>query len=438
MDDKKSDKKISDNPSTEDMKALLPGLQVLEKGARFLGRLGFKRGKVLRFADQIDELVEHSKIIDLPDRFNEAFGPLGWIAVGSALSVEVMDEALSLHSEGSIDEAEMVLVEWFTKENIELFAILRARRFHQASLRDDQLKEALHLYLEERYMAAVPLILIACDGLASDVAPVSPFEKGADLSCFDSITGHSTALPELMKRITKGVRKSRDDELDLPLRHGILHGRSLGYANKKVCAKAWLLMMALVDWATDKSSEEERRAQHEKKQQETLSDVLEKHRQTQADRKAMDAFEPYHFDLPFNKPLAPGSPENAVSEFLSGWKAKNFGKMAQHAVNVTQKPAKKMAGEIRSTADHVELINYEILSIHRTTVARCDVRLWARAKTLMNEVDGEFSLVVFRFTAEGNVAMPSEDGKWCIQQNFMYKIMQEKFADTANNPSTKG
>ena len=290
MNDKKRGKRISDNPSTEEMKALLPGLQALAKGAGVLGKLGIKREQMKRFSDQIDDLVEQSQIIDLPDRFNEAFGPLGWIAVGSALSVNVMNDALSLHASGKMDDAEAVLVDWFTKENIELFAILRARRFHQAELRDDQLKEALQLYLEERYMAAVPLILIACDGFASDVAPVSPFEKDADLSCFDSITAHSTALPALMKLITKGVRRSRDDELDLPLRHGILHGRSLGYANKKVCAKAWLLMMALVDWAIDKSSEDERREKHEKKQRETFSDILDQHRKTQADKKTIDAF----------------------------------------------------------------------------------------------------------------------------------------------------
>ena len=424
------EKKISDNPSTKEMKALLPGLHALGKGAFFLGKLSFRREKMLRFAGQIDELVEQSKIIDLPDRFNEAFGALGWIAVGSALSVDVINEALTLHADGRINEAEMALVEWFTAENIELFAILRARRFHQASLRDDQLKEALQLYLEGRYMAAVPLILIACDGFASDVALVSPFEKDTDLSCFDSITGHSTALPELVKLITKGVRKSRNDTLELPLRHGILHGRSLGYANKKVCAKAWLLLMALVDWAVDKSSEDERRVQYEKKQHETLSDTLEKHRRTYADRKIMDAFVPYDVDLPLIGPLDPDSPENALSEFLAGWKAKNFGKMALHSVNLTQNPIKRMAGEMRSATDLVELSDSEILSFHRTSVARCDVRIWAKAKTLTKDVEGEFNLVIFRFADDGNVAMPNDNGRWCIQQNFMYNIMHEKFAST--------
>jgi hypothetical protein len=434
MGGEKDSGKISDNPRSIDMKALLPGLEIMGKGANFLGKLGIKREQMQRFASQIEDLLQQSKLLDLPDRFNAAFGSLGWIAVGSALSVDVINEALSLHEEGKMDEAEAALVDWFTKDNIELFAILRARRFHHASLRDDQLKEALQLYLEERYMAAVPLILIACDGFASDVARVSPFEKDADLSCFDSITGHSTALPELIKLITKGVRKSRDDELDLPLRHGILHGRSLGYANKTVCAKAWLLMMALVDWAIDKSSEEERRTQHEKKQQETLFDALGKYRQTQDDRKAMDAFEPYDVELPLTEPINPGSPEFTISEFLAGWKAKNYGKMAQHAVNPAQKPIKKLAGDMRSTADWIELIDYEIRSIHRANIARCDVRVWIAAKTLKKEVEGEFSLIAFRFTVGGDVAMPSEDGRWSIQQNFIYNIVHEKFSDSVNSP----
>lgn len=438
MKDKKNVNKISDNPSTKDLKALLPGLQALGKGASFLENFGLKRESIQRFADQINDLVEQSEIIDLPDRFNEAFGPLGWIAVGSALSVDIIKTALSLHAEGKIDEAETALTEWFTAENIELFAILRAQRFHQASLRHDQLKEALDLYLENRYMAAVPLILIACDGFASDVAPVSPFEKDADLSCFDSITGHSTALPELVKLITKGVRKSRNDKLELPLRHGILHGRSLGYANKKVCAKAWLLMMALVDWAIEKSSEDERRAEHEKKQQEKFSDVLDKYHQLQADQKAMDTFEPYSIELSLTKTLDSDSPEHAISEFLAGWKAKNFGKMAQHVVNFTQQPIKKTAGEMRSTADWIKLIDYEIRSILHATVARCDVRVWVQAKTLTKEVEGEFSLIAFRFTLDNKIAMPSEEGRWCIQQNFMHNIVNEKFADTIKNHDTKG
>lgn len=434
MENDKKNSKISNNPSTRHIKALLPGLQALAKGASSLGKLGIKRDQMKLFTDQIADLVEQSKIIDLPDRFNEIFGALGWITVGSALSVDVMKEAISLHNAGRIDEAEMTLVEWFTKDNIELFAILRARRFHQAALRDDQLKEALKLYLEERYMAAVPLILIACDGFASDVAPVSPFEKDADLGCFDSITGHSTALPALMKLITKGVRKSRDDVLNLPLRHGILHGRSLGYANKKVCAKAWLLMMALVDWAIDKASEDERIEKYEQKQRETFADALDQHRKLRADKKVIEAFKPYDVVLPFGAPLDLNGPENVATEFLSGWQAKNYGRMAKHAVNRTQKPDNKMAGEMRQMAEYVELLAYEFRSFRHTNVARCDVRIWAKAKTLTKDVEGEFDLLLLRFTSKGDIAMPNDkDGRWCVQQLCIYNVMNEKFADERKN-----
>ena len=429
MSDEKDSKKILDNPSAEEMNSVLPGLKALGNVAGFLGKLGVKKEPLKAFQEKVDDLTKQANILHLPDRFNETFGAKGWIAVGGALSVEIIEEALSLHAEDKVDEAESVLVEWFTKERIELFAILRARRFHKARLRDDQLEEALQLYLEGRYIAAVPLILIACDGFASDIAPVSPFEKDADLSCFDSITGHSTALPALIKLLTKGVRKSRDDEISLPLRHGILHGRSLGYANKTVCAKAWLLMMALVDWAIDKSSEEDHQKKFDEKKSQTLADGLMRYRMVQADKKTIEAFEPHEVTGPPKEPLNSDGPELAVTSFLSGWKAKNYGKMGGVVVNMTNKPANKMAGEMRNMAEFVELIGYDIKSIRYSTVARCDVRIRARAKTLKKEVDGEFNLLLLRFTSTGEVAMPNdEDCQWAVQQNCIYNIMNEKFA----------
>lgn len=320
-----------------------------------------------------------------------------------------MEAALELHDAGKDDEAERNLVDWFTKENIELFAIIRARRFHQAMLRDDQLREALNLYLEERYIAAVPLILIACDGFASDVSGISPFAEGADLTAFDSVVGHPTGLPALIGLLKKGAYKSRDDEMTMPERHKIMHGRSLGYANKTVCAKAWLLMMALVDWAIDKSSEDERKAEAERVANVSLSDTLAQMRKTEADKRQIEAFEPFEKEGPFGEPLDESIPEKAVFDFLSGWQGKNYGKMAKHAVNLTNTPIKKMAGEMRNMAEFVELEQFEFRKIRYSTVARCDARVWVKAKTLRETVEGELDLLVIRYTQGGNVAMPYDD-----------------------------
>lgn len=419
--------KIAGNPTAKEMKTLLPPLKVIGAAVGFLGKLGIKREAFTAFKSQVDDIAQQATILDLPDLFNTSFGSKGWVTVGSALSVDVMKSALELHDAGKDDEAERVLVDWFTKENVELFAITRARRFHQAMLRDDQLREALNLYLEERYLAAVPLILIACDGFASDVSGISPFAEGADLTAFDSVVGHPTGLPALIGLLKKGAYKSRDDEMTMPERHKIIHGRSLGYANKTVCAKAWLLMMALVDWAIDKSSEEERKAEAERKANISLSDTLAQVRKTEADKRQIEAFERFEKEGPFYEPLDETSPEKAVFDFLSGWQKKNYGKMAKYAVNLTNKPIKKMAGEMRNMAEFVELEQFEFRRIRYSTVARCDARVWVKAKTLRETVEGELDLLVIRYTDGGDVAMPNDDNcVWTVQQLCIYNVMNAK------------
>ena len=280
-------------------------------------------------------------------------------------------------------------------------------------------------------MAAVPLILIACDGFASDVTGISPFEKNADLTCFDSITGHKSSLPALMNLFVRGVRKSSDEELSIPKRHGILHGRSLGYANKIVCAKAWLLMVALVDWAIDKSSEEARINDRRKKEDTNLRDVLEQYRHIQDDKKSIEAFQPVESAGPFTGPYDVGTAEYALVEFLEGWKCRNFGRMAKHAVNFTGKPVNGMAGEMREMAELVTLDEYEIIRNRHSAVARCDARVRIHARTLTKPVVGEFSLLLIRYTSDGNVAMPNDqDCTWAVQQNCIYNVMNERFADS--------
>jgi hypothetical protein len=421
---------ISDNPSPREMKALMPTLKAMGALAGFFGKLGVKRDKLMSFKLQVDDLANQAAILDLPDRFNAAFGRKGWITVGSALSTDVMASALELHDAGKDSEAEEVLVEWFTKESIEFFAIMPARRFHKVMSRDDQLREALNLYLEERYIAAAPLILIACDGFASDVSGVSPFSKDADLTAFDSIVGHSTGLPRLIGLLTKGARKSRDDEMTMPERHKIIHGRSLGYANKMVCAKAWLLMMALVDWAADKSSEGERKAVVEQKANFSLSDTLAQIRKTEADKRQIEAHESFEEYGPFDEPLKVKSPEEAVFEFLSGWQSKNYGRMAKYAVNNTKLSANKMAGDLRNMTEFVELDQFEIRKIRHSTVARCDARVWLKANLFRGVVEGELDLLIIRYNDSGGVAMPDDDnGFWAVQQLCIYDVMNGKFSD---------
>lgn len=415
---------ISDNPSTAQIKAVLPAVKLASKVAGAFGLFGNK--KAVHIKAIADDLLEQAKIIDIPDRFNKAFADQGWIATGS-FSMDVMKQALDYQGNDQAKDARQAIIEWFNEDNISLFCIQRSHQHHHADLRDGQLQEALKLYLEERYLAAVPLILIACDGMASDVAGYSPFKSGADLSCFDSIVGHESALPNLIGRLTTGVRRSTNDPLVFPNRNGILHGRSLGYAHKELCAKAWLLFLALVDWASDKASEQERLEKYDKERSVTLRDSIDSLAKTRRDRVIMDEFERLKRSAPFADLTDTSLPETAFNAFFQGWLKKNYGQMAKNAMNPRTDGLNKHAGELRQTAEFVELINYELITVHHTTVARAEAVVKVTANTIQKPVSGIIEVLAFRCKPDGDIAMPQDDGHWCVQHNCIYSVMNENF-----------
>ena len=423
--DKKNE--IVGNPSFAKISSTLQFIRVVNKISDVLIKLKIKPKSVISMKQQTDDLLNQAEILTIPDRFNAAFSSNGWIATDS-FSLDVMKRSVELAERDNKEAAEIEILEWFTKDTINLFAITRANQFHKVHGRFDQLHEALKLFIEERYMAAVPLILIACDGFASEILKgKSPFDKEVDLSCFDTISGHATSLPALIKKITKSVGTSSDEEMTIPLRHGILHGRSLGYANKTVCAKAWLLMIALVDWAVAKADEEKRKENYHEEKNITLKDVFRQLLKTQKARVAIDEWHPIERVAPFNEPTDPSLPEYAMEEFLSAWQNKNYGKMANRAMNFADKTITKLAGELRRDTEFVELTAFEILRVKQSTVCRADVRINAKAKTLTQEVDGDFDMLMFKYLPDGELSIFNEsEGKWRVQQGFIFKIMRGK------------
>ena len=428
MRNKKKGSRIEDNPSAKKISDALPLIKMAKLFTGFAKTIGITNESINRIHQAADDVLQQSDVLTLPDRFNEAFARKGWVATGS-MSADTMRKALELYESGKNQQAEDEIIAWFREDTINQFAIVRAKRFNKARNRWHQLREALKLTLEERYWSAVPLILIACDGFASDVLGTSPFEKDADLTAFDSITGHPNSLPFLIRELTKGVRKSSDEELTLPLRHGILHGQSLGYANRIVCMKAWLLMIALVDWASDKSNEEERIRERQSAADVSFRDLAEGLRKNEADKRAMEEFEPRESLGPFNDSVDGDSPEFAIFDFLTGWKGRNYGKMAERAVNLKQHSIPKMAGQLRRDCEFTKLTDFKIRSVRHSTVARADAVVFLKGSTPKGDVEGAFEIVAFRHTTEGAVAMPTEPGRWFVQQACIFDLMHGRTSE---------
>ncbi|GLQ27430.1 hypothetical protein [Sulfitobacter pacificus] len=416
---------ISENPSAKELSDMLPLVKAAKGITGFLQKIGLDTEAVGGVNDAAEAALTQSDILDLPDRFNSAFGRLGWVATNS-MSVDVMREAIAQFEAGDVQGAEQTVMDWFSADNIRLFGINRSKSFNKATNRWHQLNEAWQLTEEERYYSAVPLILIICDGFASDVLGSSPFEKDADLTLFDSIVGHETALPSLIGQTTKGVRKSSDDEVDYPLRHGILHGRTLGYANRKVCLKAWMLFISLVDWAIDKREEEARRAKHEGKEADTWSAFFERQRKHQADKAAMETFQPTEWLNPSVDDFEKDSPVFSFFEFLQAWQSKNYGRMASRAVNLTGMKHGYLAGRLRNDGELIELLEFDIQSVKQTSVARADAIVVMKGSSLKGPVQGTYGIAAFRNTETGDVAMPTDIGDWQVQQGCMFNLLHQR------------
>lgn len=418
----KTTPRIADNPTAKRTQQALLIAKGVKSVTGLLRKLSITSENIEKIYHAADAALEQSDILDLPDRFNDTFSVDGWIATGS-ISADTMRHALNLCESGKKQEAEDAILSWFQRERIELFAVQRAKRFNKARHRWDQLQEALNLTFEERYWAAVPLILIACDGFASDVLGISPFEKDADLTAFDSIVGHPSSLQVLIRKITKGVRKSSDDELALPLRHGILHGQSLGYANRTVCMKAWLLMIALVDWAYDKESEEKRKLEDQAVSNTSFREAVRNLQKIEHDKRVMNAHEVREVLGPFENDLDKSTPEHAILEFLNSWKGRNYGRMAERSVNLSRQSVKKMAGQLRRDSELIELEDFELRRVRQTTVVRADAVAFLKGMTRAGNREGEYRIVAFRHTKNGDIAMPADSGTWRIQEACMFDLL---------------
>ena len=416
--------RIADNPSVKRMSAVLPLVGVVKAITGAMKRFGSTSETVDRIHQSAVDVLRQSDVLELPDRFNDAFADQGWIATQS-FGVKSMRRALDLHGEGRLEDAEREILASFDEDNINLLAINRSKQFDATGQRWHQLREALRLTLAQRYWSAVPLILIACDGLASEVLGTSPFSKeDADLTVFDSVAGHPTSLSTLIAKVKKGVRKSTSDEMTLPLRHGILHGRSLGYANRVVCMKAWLLMVALVDWACDKSTEDERASEHRSALDMGWNKIAAKVQKTQADRKAMEEYESRTNTGPFDGNLDPDLPEFAILEFLTHWQAENYGHMAKRAVNLVGKPVSKLAGNLRATGELAHLRRFDLREVRQPSVAMAEADVYMEGVRPKGTVSGLFRVSAHRITDSGEVAMPSDSARWYVQQSCMMELIQ--------------
>src|SRR5260370_15330457 len=126
---------------TEQMEVALAEVDILEKKIAMLG--------------------------NIPDSFNRLFASRCWIAY-DLFNVDIAQATVEKAEAGDIDGAEIDLVEYYDEEHtrwhLRTMQEVKAFRPHLSLM-----EKALDDYLQGRYHASVPVVLMQLDGFVSDV-----------------------------------------------------------------------------------------------------------------------------------------------------------------------------------------------------------------------------------------------------------------------------
>lgn len=187
------------------------------------------------------------------------FAPLGWAPSG-AMPLSDYTTALQVLASDGQDAAEQVLVEAWDDGHRLKWAVLQLGNLgkpdrHYQELfqqRAALLTKAYEHHEAGAYEASIPIVLAQIEGFVIDATGGKLFfsrdpNKVADVIDASAIASLHEALPVVREHFSEGMHSTtHSGSLS---RHGILHGRELGYATRINSVKAFVLLQALVEWA---------------------------------------------------------------------------------------------------------------------------------------------------------------------------------------------
>ncbi len=377
--------------------------------------------------NEFKKLKKQAEILKVPDRFNERFASLGWIAYES-MNMEVMQEAINIYDSEGKDAAEQYLAESYDADCLEWG--IRWFNGNKEFRRRMRLAElAREDYLAGRYHACVPLLLSMLDGLVNDVSKrVGFFAESTDVTAWDCIAAHESGLQALASLMTKGRNKTNEDPISIPFRHGILHGRELAFDNKLVAAKVWAALFAARDWAVAVA---DGKKTPQPKEEKSWSEILAQLSENKRQKKLLEEWRPRNNEeIPYfphegsasHLPL--GTPERAVAEFIENWIANRYGLIAKSLLYFTDDSLGKKSGRAKEDFGRHIPTSYKVLSIEDQAAAVSHVEV----ELIFEEEEGPISKrasVRAIYQDADNVAMvrAEPDGGWKIVQNSFTEIL---------------
>jgi len=362
---------IKDNPSLRKIREDAKNFTLFKKAWPFLRPLikvlGADVKKVDEVLKQVDDLAKQSEeLTSIPDDFNSLFASMGWIMY-DRMNMELAKKAIQLGKSGNLDEAEKILIEYYSPEEIEseLRTMIAVEAFRN---RMPLAQKALADLKEGRYYSTILVVLSLLDGMVNEIQQKGFFAQDVDLTAWDSVAAHSKGLQKLTTVFSLSRRKTRTESITVPYRNGIVHGMDLGYDNKIVAIKSWVALFATRDWAV--KAEKKQLEAPSPKPEKTWKELLQQMQDLERDKKALANWKPRNTNIGTNIPpfgestdYDGNSPERKLAEFLNHWKTNNYGYMAKCISTKIGHPIKELPLRVREEYHGKQLKSWEFQEI---------------------------------------------------------------------------
>ncbi len=365
---------ISENPSYTDLLKQIDGLKSILNLLPVSGKEELKK-KISTIEQQINALRFE------PDKFNQHYSDLGWIAYES-MNSDLMKEVIKLAEDNKRDDGEQLLLEYYADDDRIKYLLTRLKNRTGFSKRYELLRKAHEDYKSGRFHSCIPVFLMIIDGVVDEVTKSNKgfFASDFNPNLWNSIVGHESGLAKIAKIYAKTRKKVNTEPITLPYRNGILHGKDINYDNVLVATKCLSTIFAVGDWVEQYESGKHIRPeppkpksilQQLKEFKESLAAFHKQHNENEKFIDEIEKWQPRHISDEYinnvnlkKESCVSNSPEERFSEFMIFLSTKNYGKLHDIIERYHDKSSKgQYIQEIKSYIGDLSLIDYTIVSI---------------------------------------------------------------------------
>ena len=364
---------ISDNPSYIELLNQVKGMKLL------LNLLPINNVELRHKISDIEKQINDIRFT--PDRFNHYYSELGWIAYES-MNSDLMRNAVRLAEDNKREEGEQLLLEYYANNDSIRYLLTRLKNHPGFTKRYELLLKAYDDYKNERFHGCIPVFLMIIDGVIDEVTKSNKgfFASDFNPKLWNSIVGHESGLSSIAKIYAKTRKRVNTDPITLPYRNGILHGKDINYDNSLVAAKCLATIFAVGDWVEQYESGKHVKPEPSKPKSilqmlkelnETLATAQKQHEENEKMQDEIEKWQPrqiseeYINNINLKKASCiSNSPEEKLSEFMTFFSSKNYGKIHDIIERHYNKASKgQYIQEIKSFIGDLSLLDYKIVSV---------------------------------------------------------------------------